>query len=286
MRTVSGLCLLALSWLSLSVLLPADYQITGTIIYGPSFPLEGAQVYALEPTGAETLATGVTDASGSFALTLPAGTAVDPQPSTSVYRITALYPQPMLKELRLQVHYTAPSSERVPPVPEIFDITGRQIPPEAPRTAGVYFLRLRFASGHYTPPRSFVQTTRGIPSITLWRSPPIPIGAGQQHVPTREIRLRIVHPHFASSDTVYSLHSGTPLHIETALTPIAALLTPTLTQPRHLLFTITAPSALEAYYFGMQQNDSLLLTHLLLQQGMQLQGVVFNESHHPIQWIG
>ncbi|MDQ7041106.1 MAG: hypothetical protein Q9M35_09205, partial [Rhodothermus sp.] len=46
------------------------------------------------------------------------------------------------------------------------------------------------------------------------------------------------------------------------------------------------PSALEAYYFGMQQNDSLLLTHLLLQQGMQLQGVVFNESHHPIQWIG
>ncbi len=286
MRIILGFCLLALTWFSLSVPLPADYQITGTIAYGPGFPLEGAQVYALEPTGAETLATGVTDASGSFALTLPAGTAVDPQPSGSVYRITALYPQPIQESLRLQVHYEAPSSEKTPPVPEIFDITGRQIPPEAPRTAGVYFLRLRFASGYYTPPRSFVQTTRGIPSIALWRTPTPPIGAGKQHAPPREIRLRIVHPSFAPSDTIYSLESGPPLHIETALTPIAPLLTPTLTQPQGLLFAITAPPDLGAYYFGRQQNDTLLLTHLLLQQGAQLQGVVFNESHHPIQWIG
>ncbi len=264
----------------------ADDQLTGTVTYGPGLPLEGARVYALEPTRAETLATGTTDAAGMFTLTLPAGTATDPLPATYVHRITALYPQPLQDGLRLQVHFTAPPSEKALPVPEIFDITGRRIAPEAVRTAGVYFLRLRFISGQTTPPRSFVQTMRGIPEIILLRTEPTVMGAGKRSVAAREIRLRIEHPNFAPFETVLTVESGTPVHVEAVLNPTTALLTPTATRPENLLFAITAPPDLLALYFGLEQNDTLQITHLLLQQGEQLHGVVFNERLYPIQWIG
>ncbi|WP_397546195.1 carboxypeptidase-like regulatory domain-containing protein [Rhodothermus marinus] len=264
----------------------ADDQLTGTVTYGPGFPLEGARVYALEPTRAETLATGTTDAAGMFTLTLPAGTATEPLPSDQTYRIVALYPRPVQEGLRLQVHYAAPPTEKAPPVPELFDITGRQLPPEVVRTAGVYFLRLRFASGRYTSPRSFVQTARGAPEIVLLRTEATVSGAGKRSAGARDVRLRIVHPHFAPFETVLTVESGTPVHVEAALTPTTALLTPTATRPGNLLFAITAPPDLMALYFGLEQNDTLQITHLLLQQGEQLHGVVFNESHHPIQWIG
>ena len=264
----------------------ADDQLTGTVTYGPGFPLEGAQVYALEPTRAETLASGTTDAAGNFTLTLPAGTAVEPFPSDQTYRIVALYPRPVPEGLRLQVHYAAPPTEKAPPVPELFDVTGRQLPPEVVRTAGVYFLRLRFASGRYTSPRSFVQTARGAPEIVLLRTEATVSGAGKRSTGARDVRLRIEHSNFTPFETVLTVESGTPVHVEAALNPTTALLTPTATRPENLLFAITAPPDLLALYFGLEQNDTLQITHLLLQQGEQLHGVVFNESYHPIQWIG
>ena len=280
--------LVALFLLIASPLTHTTYQLTGTVTYGPGFPLEGAHVYALDAARAETLAIGITDTTGSFTLTLPIGTAIEvPQFKEDPYRIITLYPQPVQGKTQVHVLYTAPFTERTPPALELFDVIGRQLSPEPPRTTGVYFLRLRFASGKYSPFYAFIQPIEGAPKIVLHRttlsSPST--STAKQNTASQQIWLHIEHPYFAPYEQMLSLGTDTTIRLDATLDPSTALLTPTANQPEHLLFVITAPPHIQAHYFGMRQADTLQLTYLLLQQEEQLHGIVFNETHHPIQWI-
>ncbi len=128
-----------------------QYILKGTIVAEDSGPLSEAQVTVFDPVDEETvLAQTYTDSSGVYILKFASDFAAGIETPALPLGFTVGRPYPNPAEgpkARIRIPYSQPENLKAAPELLLFDLLGRKVDIAKPLAAGIYFYRLRFASG-------------------------------------------------------------------------------------------------------------------------------------------